>query len=244
MSSSVFSGLNNNLKNSNRGSFTIEGALVISAVLLVLCLLIFSFMFLYQKAVLTKTASYVAQQGAEIWADSRKVVENGHYDSTQSRDGLYYHIFDDSLLSHRKSTEKINSSGDIDVLVKKYKSVGREQIQEKKFAEIKRGICIELKRALLKPELTEVTINFSNQLIQRKIEVNLKQEIKIPLGQLNRFFGGKSTLTVQGKGIGTVAEPAEYIRNVDLGIEYASRAGAVTDIGGIIDLIKGRVGGK
>ncbi|MDD2211914.1 MAG: hypothetical protein PHC81_04110 [Clostridia bacterium] len=50
-----------------QGSYTIEAILMMSTLLVILFLLCFSFMLMYQRVLLTKTASSLAQRAAKEW---------------------------------------------------------------------------------------------------------------------------------------------------------------------------------
>lgn len=219
-----------------RGSITVETTLIISVVLFVLMALVFSFMVMYQKAILAKTVSIVAQQGAEIWTDSRKQIENGYWDQKQEQDSIYYRLFDDSLLAGKKYSITANSFKQLETLLSEMNA--GEEIQDKKFTKMKKLMVSELRKGILKPSKTTVDILFSNTL-QRKIEVSLTQNIKIPLGFLGKLIGKNGSMDLTCKGVALVVEPAENIRNIDLGMEYAKTIGEATDIKLIIEKLKG-----
>ena len=226
-------------KGNTRGSATLESIFVLSAILLVLAVLIFAFMLLYQKSILSKAASLAAQQGAEIWGDSRKSIENGAIQGKEEKkDSIYWPLFD--LGTNASYNETIDTSlPSLKALFKEASQVGLIDSKERKYAEIKKAVYKELYRGFLKPEATKLTIEYSNLFLQREIQVTLIQEIKIPLGGIKAFFDGKKTMTLVGSSTSVVSMPAEYIRNVDLGIEYAYRMKEAIDIGAAVEKIKG-----
>ena len=79
-----------------------------------------------------------------------------------------------------------------------------------------------------------MNILFSNTL-QRKIEVSLTQNIKIPLGFLGKVIGKSGSMELTSKGVALVVEPAENIRNIDLGMEYAKTISEAIDIKSVIE---------
>lgn len=200
----------------NKASVTVETTIIISTIIFILMVLVFSFMLMYQKALLAKTATKVAQQGAEIWVDSRKQIETGSYSEEES-DSLYYRIFNDALITGKKFSVTINSLAQYKELLSH--ETEKENIQEKKFLKMKKLILSELSRGILKPSKTTVEIEFSN-VIQRKIEVKLSQNIKIPIDFFIKFFGKRESFDLSSKGVAIVSEPSENIRNIDLGLEY------------------------
>ena len=215
---------------------TIETTIIISTIIFIIIALMFSFMLMYQKALLAKTATEVAQQGAEIWVDSSKQIENGDFGIDKGKDSIYYRIFDDSLFTGKKYSITINSLAEFKALISQ--SPDKETIQEQKFLKMKKLILSELGRGILKPSKTKVDIEFSN-IIQRKIEVNLTQNIKIPIGFLTKFFGNKASIDLSFKGVAIVAEPSENIRNIDLGMEYFEKFKKGIDLGELTKKLKG-----
>jgi hypothetical protein len=177
-------------------------------------------MIMYQKVMLSNAASFAAQQGAEIWTDGRRDILTGEWSSESTKDSLYQDIIE--IVNGKAIIEKTVKSSELKEL---YGKVGKKDSTgiERKSDKIERLIYKSLSKGLLKPDKTYISAKFENTIIQRKIEVTLRQEIKIPLGTIAAIFGGKGTFTVESKGVATVEDPAEFIRNVDLGFEYASR---------------------
>lgn len=204
-----------NIKN-RRGSSTIEAALVMSILLMIIITVIYGLLLLYQKSLLVKSAAAAAQQGAEIWADLRRYDQDAFMGDTKklSLSELYQQLFDFS----RKYEIEIN------ILEETEKEETGGSLQDQKLQKIRHMACSGLERGLLKPEISLLEINFSNKVLERKIEVTITQEVKVPLGAIKSFFDGKNTVTLKGIGTAVVAEPDEYIRNIDLGLEYSGRA--------------------
>ncbi|MCX8129533.1 MAG: hypothetical protein N3I35_05455 [Clostridia bacterium] len=227
-------------KHNNKGSSTIETALVIWVIIIVLASLIYSFLIINQKMLLTKTAGYISQQGAAIWDDSRKDIYTGAIHgkgNARNMADLYYHILDDSLLTGRKIRRKLD-------MLKKTKHTGgysRGSSQDQKLFRIEEALVKELSKGLLRPSATYYSIDFSNMAIQRKITVNLSQEVRIPFGRLKEVFNGKEFITLTGEGTAVIAEPEEYIRNIDLIIEYTDKSGVLTNISEKIGMLKSKI---
>lgn len=227
-----------------KGSITVETALVFPVIVFCIVALIFGFLLLYQKLLLTKAASLAAQQGAEIWVDSRKKIESGVWDPGERKDSLYYRLFSDTAFN---GPYKKTLSASVEELKNEYntaKSAGRDDIQAKKLSEMSAAIYAELGRGLLKPERTDIKIDFSNTVIQRRLKVTLAQEIRVPLGSIGQRIYGNSTMSLRGTGTAVVAEPAEYIRNVDLGIEYSKKLYNKLDIEEKLEELKKGILGK
>lgn len=73
----------------DKGAFTLEAAIVMSSILIILCAVLYAFMLLYQNVVVTYAASYAAQQGAAAWVNSGLNIEDG---SGSYRSEPYYRI--------------------------------------------------------------------------------------------------------------------------------------------------------
>lgn len=202
----------------NRGSSTIEAALIMSALLLIMVTLVFTFMLLYQRALLNKVAALAAQQGSEIWTDARKDIYSGYMENREdlSLSQLYQQLFD----FDRNDVLELEIYNDESTA---QPAAGGTQ-QDVKVQKITQMIRDELARGLLKPQTTSLKISFSNNVLERKIEVSILQKIGIPLSGVQTFFSGEKTMNLTGTGTAVVVEPDEYIRNIDLGVEYANRA--------------------
>jgi len=189
---------------------------------------------MYQKALLTRAAALAAQQGAEIWTDNRKSIENGALSDRRKLElsEMYYYLYDDFNKSY---SETIDISSDIFA----QPDTGGASPQDLKFGKIRKLIYSDIKKGILRPLATKMSISYTNTLIERRIEVTLSQEIKIPFGALKSFFDGSKTVTLASTGTAVVAEPAEYIRNFDLVLEYAYKTGKALDTGSIAEKVKG-----
>lgn len=237
----------------SRGSLTVEAAIVTSTVLFILFFLIQGTMLLYQKALLTYTASKASQQGAMVWNDSRRELTNGAWDNSKERDPLYYRLLNDSLFGYNSSSfknpyiEKATSAEDIKKKMDEALQViknGDEGLENRKFARIRSEIYGNLNRFILKPRETEIRIEYRNIFIKRTISVGITQEYPLPFAGLAVLFGGKGTIKLEAYSEATVAEQAEFIRNVDLGLEYFKRMGRKFDVVRVFDDIRKKVQGN
>ncbi len=216
----------------DRGSTAIEAILVVWCIVIALAAVIYSFLIMNQKMLLASIASKAAQQGAEAWLDEGRSMDDGSWDSTRSAGlkDLYSHLTDPLLFRGREYIE-ILSADSID----KNSSVTEADI---KILKIRDYVTQGMKKGLLKPLSTYMKIEFKNILIQREIRVTLEQEISIPLGGLKAMFDGKSTLTLVAVGTAVVAEPAEYIRNIDLLAEYSAKGFKASGISEKLEQLK------
>jgi len=213
----------------NSGSVTVEASIIVPTIIFILIALIYSFMILFQNAVLIKTADSAAQQAAEVWTDSRKDIKNGWWDQKSAKDSLYSNLFDTSF-SYSTSIDLISA-----------KKPTWSDTGNRKLVQMLDFIYSGLLKSLLKSKRIEVNVNYKNNLVEGNIEVTVTQEIKIPLGWLKSFFDGKSTMTLVAKGTAIVAQPAEFIRNVDLALEYVDKLKGKLDFNGMIDGLKSKL---
>jgi len=235
---------------SKNGSITVEAAFVVPVVLFMIFIIIAAALFLYQKVVIVRAASFAAQQGAEVWTDSRQDINTGAWDNGEKEDPLYYQLSSDSLFSFISSSnnnsckEVINSSEELDNLKERdFKILMDENsdLLDKKIAKIKLGIYEKLSHGLLNPMQTTIEIKYDNILIKRQVTVKISQNLKIPFGQMKEIFDNKDYITISSTSTAIVSEPTEYIRNIDLVIEYAHRIGDALNITDVIDDLKGKI---
>ncbi len=192
----------------NKGSYTIEDILIMSILLLILFLLCFSFMLMYHRVLLTKTASFVAQQAVKEW----------HHEQ-----GLYHRVTE---LAQGTKTFVQTVEGDLAAsmeprevgVVSGAGIAGKCQV-------IQKEVWAQLYKTIKKPQQTTVEVQYQSGLITQEIKVVIKQEVAVPFGQLKKFFFGKDTVELVAEEKAILAEPAEFIRNADLLIEWAERAG-------------------
>ena len=192
-----------------QGSFAVEAVLLMSAVLIALFLLCFSFMLMYHRVLLTKAAAEIAELAANDWT---------------RENNPYYRVFE--IIGGEKAVEK-TIAGAIDQ--KKLQGAFPEaQITpvgvEQMLAVVLKNTFPQLVRWLREPEKTTVKVSYQGGLILRKIQVEITQEVRIPFGRWKKLFDGKATATLYAESSAVITEPAEMIRNVDLAIEYASKA--------------------
>jgi hypothetical protein len=219
-----------------RGSYTVEISIVFPLVVLAVLALLFSFLYMQQKAYLVSAASFAAQQGAELWRDSRRNIENGELIGTGTENSYGYRILDNLLLS-RKTFEgylKEEKGADGKSKLVLIMDVGNN-LPGQKVALIGEALCRRIENTALKPEKTRVKLIYSNNGLRGRLSVEIMQEINVPLGGIKKFFDGKETLTLSGESTASVTEPAEYIRNIDLAIELSRRIEGELDLMGLLD---------
>lgn len=79
-----------------------------------------------------------------------------------------------------------------------------------------------LKKGVIASGGNTVDVKFENSFGMRKITVEISQDIAIPFQEIAKFFNNGEALKLKAKASANVAEPTEYIRNIDYGIEWVS----------------------
>jgi len=225
----------------DRGSYTVEASMVFVTIMLALLALLFTFLYMGQRASLESFASFAAQQGAELWLDSRRNMEDGKINNKRPEDSMGYRIFDNLLFSSTTYEgyfeREASDNGKTRVV---FKMDAGNNLPGHKALLIGEDLCKKIESTILKPESTRIRITFNNNALRGRLIVELIQEIKVPLGGIKEFFDGKDTLTLSVQSEAAVSEPDEYIRNVDLILELSKRLGEELDLGELA----GRIGAK
>lgn len=193
-----------------RGSYTIEAILIMSTLIMVLSLLILSFMLIYHQTLLARTAAQVSQQAAAMWVRG------------EMGEGLYYRLLNDSLYREIVHYDEVLGQEDLKNYALGVKVLMGDRVLEEKFTAIERLVYTNLCKAIKKPQQTQVTVKYKNHILTRQLTVLVSQEMKIPFGRLKQFFDGKDTITLTASAAAEVTEPAEFIRNADLVLEYGT----------------------
>ena len=224
-----------------RGSYTIEVSMVFVLIVLAIFALLFTFLYMQQKASLVSAASFAAQQGAELWQDSRKSMEDGRVNIGKDKDSIGYRVFDNLLFSSKTYEgyfEEATAANGKPKLVLKMDT--GDNLPGQKVAQIGEALSKRIENTVLKPKNTKVRIIFTNNALRGRLTVEITQEIKVPLGGIKEFFDGKDTLTISSQSTAAVTEPDEYIRNIDFVIELSKRLGEELDLRSLPDKIKAK----
>lgn len=223
----------------DRGSYTIEASMIFSLIVLTIILLLFTFSYMQQKAYLISAASFAAQQGAELWLDSRRSMDNGEVSTADEADPLGYRVSDNLLLSQKTFEGYIEEVEDAQGKHKfAIKMDTDNSLPGQKAALIGEAICKRIGDTVIRPNNTKVRITYLNNIFKGKLSVEITQEVKVPLGGIKQFFDGKNTLTLRARSEAAVTEPDEYIRNIDLAIELSKRLEGELDLDDMLDKIK------
>ncbi|MDP5274099.1 TadE family protein [Chengkuizengella axinellae] len=178
-----------------KGSFTLESAMIFPLIFTITISTIFLSLFFYQKAILYSHASLTAERASFNWDNSHKDTITGKV-NLEMNDELYWRAFQDSV-------SQIFPFGVSD------EEVALELPLQNQTTE-NSLIFIKMKNAAkLLPNSLFGIMFYSNDLLSRKISVELNRIIHIPNAvQIHDH--------VNEKVESSITEPVEFIRNIDL----------------------------
>ncbi len=212
-----------------KGSITVEASIVVTTIIIIIFAIIYGCIVVFHYALLNSTVTKAAQFGALAWVDSRADIESGKINFETEKDPLYARIFHDGNMSYSEVIEEFTAD---------HETTKTDNISQKKINSIRQLVLDSISKGILKPTSTKLEINFTNSFVNRKLEVQITQDIQIPLGFLKKLFSGSDTVSMTAKGVAIVSEPAEYIRNIDLAVEYLNRIDENINLGAKINELK------
>lgn len=191
--------------NNHRGSFTIEASLIFPVIFLITVAILFFSIFIYQKVTLHFLATETAEKIAFVWDNSYRDINTGEVETGQ-KDPLYWRTFNDNkvdlldmMMEKERASMEIDQNGNV-VLSDNNKL---NNLKLEKAAElIPRGISGK--------------ISYQNLLVERTIQVELETTFSNPI--LSLFYKNE---IISAKATAKIAEPTQFIRNVDFILIYA-----------------------
>lgn len=189
------------MSSSEKGSFTVEAALIFPIIILALAGLILAFLLMYQKILLTKTAVFLAAGAAGY----------------PGGDKLYVQPVQRSLWGGEETfSATITSEIDLGLRTSQLmQELGSGQFGycEREFKKMQLAVCSELERKVYLPEETSLAVSFQKGVLTLDTSITITQKMRTPFGLLE----------LTGKAKASKIEATEYIRNIDLALEYAER---------------------
>ena len=153
-------------------------------------------------------ASRAAQEGAAMWSNLSHTLD-GTEDSNRKQ-GYYYRLGElfsgETSVSVKSGDQKKTASG---VQGKEY---------EIAFWALKQLAALSPGTIVGNGKET-VTVTLHNYILFKEVEVSIVKEVNIPFREIAKYFPADLDMTVTVQA--SVYGPAEYIRNVDYGIELA-----------------------
>ncbi|MBE0335230.1 MULTISPECIES: TadE family protein [Paenibacillus] len=192
-----------NLAHKEEGSFSLEASLVFPILLLVIFVMLFFCLYIYQKSILVQVASTASERAAYSWDNSFKEPRTGAFTQGQ-RDSLYWRLKDDAMLGALFGWAGANNQ----VSVQVPGGGGGGDLPAQKLSHAESGM----------PAGMQGQMTYENSLISRKVTTELNKIVKVPL--LNQFL---DQTDLQGTMSSGVVEPVEWIRTVELVRYYGAK---------------------
>jgi hypothetical protein len=199
------------------GSISLEASLVFPWVLMMTFLLLLFSLFVSQGAILYYSTSITAERTAFDWSNSAKDARTGAYPSGQY-DGLYWRLFDDSLVDGLFG------------LATEHQSTSIEIRPEMAGDEVSPGSSVEDKlmnigfQTAVSHRLGSGVMSYRNIGVKREIGVDMTSAwLAKPL----TWIHGRSEATAGVSAL--IVEPTEFLRSFDLVRYYASKMKAAPE---------------
>ncbi|OAZ42171.1 TadE family protein [Paenibacillus polymyxa] len=185
------------------GSFSLEASLVFPILLLVIFIMLFFCLYIYQKSILVQVASTASERAAYSWDNSFKEPRTGAFAQGQ-RDSLYWRLKDDVMLGALFGWAGANNQESVQV------PGGNEggSLPAQKLSNAENRM----------PAGMHGQMTYENSMIHRKVTTELDKIVEVPL--LNQFL---DQTDLQGKMSSGVVEPVEWIRTVELVRYYGAK---------------------
>ncbi|QYR20673.1 pilus assembly protein [Paenibacillus sp. sptzw28] len=197
---------------SEEGSFTLEASMVFPVIFVALIAMVMFSMYMYQKVVIYYAASISAERSAFQWNNSKRDAMSG-IGITGEYDGLYWRMSGNGALQSLFGYgDAAGDSGGLSVAVGGTGS-GRNSEESSSLPVVKIS-----KIGARIPQPFEGEINYSYGLMEKRIEVKLRQPISIPI--LEKTLGRSEPSSISRASI---VDPVELIRNVDLVRYYTAK---------------------
>ncbi|NLL06230.1 MAG: pilus assembly protein [Clostridiaceae bacterium] len=214
---------------SEKGSTTIEAALIFPVIFLTIVSLVYVSVFLYEKAYIKSIANRAVERGAAIWKNPEtdmyiSLVKPGDFKNNDP----YWRLID---LNKTAKEEKVEN------YIKKH-------LDEYSILRSRD------KKGPMNTTDIEFSAELKNYLVYKKLIVTVDKKFELPLGNGLAFLGINNTVKISAKSEAIVNEPAEFIRSTDLAIDMGKRIDALTGnhlektmdkVNKFIDDIKGKV---
>lgn len=191
------------LKKEN-GSFTLESTMVFPILLSLILLFILFGMYMYQKVVLYYAAASTAERAAFGWDNSFRDVRSGML-SEPKFDSLYWRLSDDEMLTSLFGIG--GETADAVVNLPLEEQEGEDSKSDLPYRKMEKSLnwLVQAGAAY------QGRISYTHGLLQRKLEVKLKQPLSLPLVEENWLKREPKTVATA-----SIVDPVEFIRSVDL----------------------------
>lgn len=209
-----------NKLNQNKGSLSVEAAIIVPVVFLSVIAILNICLLLYQQVHVQTLANKASERGAAVWNSPSKDMFIGMITKEQMlKSDLYWRIFD---------TKKIDKGWKIS-----------------KFTNFHIGAFNAIgavKTEIKPPELVDY-------IVYKKLRITIERTYKVPGGGYLKLFGMNGEFKVTASSEAVINEPVEFIRNTDFLIDTAKEVdnltgGNVQKFGDKIKDLFGKLTGK
>lgn len=180
-----------------KASFTLEAVIIMSSMIFIIFAIIAGFMLIYQNTVIYYVATQAAQDGAVMWEEESHLMWKNSVSGKAPTEGLYHDI------------GEIFGAG-----------VDEREAAIKKWASDK--IKAMVPHFFVGSGAETIDVSYHNYVFYRYVEVTITKEVDIPFKEIARYYSDDLNMRVTART--AVSDPAEYIRNIDYGLELAGEA--------------------
>lgn len=177
------------------GAFTMEAAIGMPILLLLMIIGLYAGLIIYQHAVLFSLAQEMAERAAYIWDNSYKEPVSGFVEQGRD-DGLYW---------------RLTSDGSLPFLTGGIGSPIIHLIPSQEDEEPGSLPMRKLRRTAVVPSGIRGEIRYENRIAEKVITVELVKPLRLPLW-LQQLFTSERRVTA----VYTISDPAEYLRGINL----------------------------
>ena len=206
----------------DKGSFTLEAALIVPIVLLILMGIIFTSMIVYQQAYVQSVATFCAQKYAGNIDNHKKDIFFGQVDKDDLKEPSLYQLF--------------SRGEEEDEFFQKFTAYyGRKNRIKGKTEDGREYEVIAVLDFV--PEK-----NIENYLVYKKVTIEVSHKYNIPMGNLLSIFGIGEEVTLKAKADAISNDPVEFIRNTDFFVDTAKEIGDATGLTDKIGSVVAKIG--
>ncbi|UHA72067.1 TadE family protein [Paenibacillus sp. 481] len=207
-----------------KGSMTLEAAMVFPIVFLCTVMMLFLAVLIFQSVLTAHAAVLASERGAAFWDNSHRDGKSGVYNMGQ-HDDLYWRLLDDKLLDRVFSGLWSNQAYKVTVPA----GNSRGGLPEQKLA----------RAAAYVPNAISGELSYGNSGLERTVTAKFSKPVKSVA--LARFTG--QSIPVEGEAVSAVVDPVEFIRTVEL-VRYVHMkmqawAGSGFTVGQAVQLLRG-----
>lgn len=210
----------------NRGSMTIEAALIVPAVIISLIVLVYICLMLYQQAYIKSLANTAAERGAAVWANPSKDMYLEFIDRESiGNTSLYWRIGE--FLSGKEKQKKYEIvNGFVLSNISKYSVFDKDRGKMTlKYTDNKLNVKCDL----------------ADYVIYKKLKVTIEEEYTLPISNMLNSFGFNLEFKISASSESVVNDPVEFVRNTDFVIDSVREIDQKTGgkLEGIVEKVTG-----